>query len=238
MTGVLPRRVLLVDDDPALAAILRLRLESEGFTLEAVPDGTTALARARTAAFDLLMLDGVLPGLDGLVLCRALRTSGANRETPILMISARDSEADRILGLESGADDYLPKPFGFDELLARMRALLRRSTVTGSHPGGPGHYEVGGVRLDVSRQAASVEGRTVPLTRREFDLLRVLMSRPGVVFSRQALLDEVWAGDEAVTPRTIDALVAKLRRKIEDDAGAPSRLLRERGVGYRFADAR
>jgi DNA-binding response OmpR family regulator len=231
-------QVLLVDDDAALGTVMDLRLRDEGFDLHEARDGSSALERARAVAFDLLILDGILPGIDGLVLCRALRAGGANRRTPILMISARDSESDRILGLESGADDYLPKPFGFDELIARMRALVRRSGPTRVDPWTRAAYEVAGVTVDPGRRAVTVHGHPVDLTPQEFELLALLTSRPGRVFSREAILQQLWPHDVAVSTRTIDAVVSRLRKKIETDTRAPRLILRAWGVGYRFTDER
>ena len=233
-----PTQVLIVDDDPALRTVLHSRLLDEGFELHEAPDGRNALTRGRAVPYDLVLLDGMLPGIDGLVLCRAFRSEGVNQRTPILMISARDSEADRVLGLESGADDYLPKPFGFDELLARMRALMRRAGSPATAAAGrPSSYEVGGVVIDPRKRTVTVGGRPVTLTRQEFDLLELLTSRPGVVFSRDAIIERVWNGDRSVNARTIDSVVSRLRGKIEPDSKAPTLILREWGIGYRFVDA-
>lgn len=181
------------------------------------------------------ILDVMLPGLDGVSLCRALRTGGANAETPILMLTARDTEADTVLGLESGADDYVTKPFGVRELMARGQALLRRHGRELAPPESPS-VESHQLRLDVARREASVRGVPVELTRQEFDVLRHLMTRPGIVFSRAALIRSVWDGDTCVTERTVDTVVSRLRRKVERDAQDPELILTSWGVGYKFVD--
>jgi DNA-binding response OmpR family regulator len=229
-------RALVVEDDPAIREILRLHLELAGFTLEEAADGRQALDRIRATVFDLVLLDVMLPGLDGVSVCRALRTSGANVETPVLMLTARDGEADKVLGLESGADDYLTKPFGVRELMARIGALMRRHLRRPAAEQSAGAIEAGELRLDPERRDAMVRGERVELTKQEFDLLFLLAARPGVVFSRAALLQQVWSDDRFVTDRTVDTVISRLRRKIERDAQDPEMLLTAWGVGYKFAD--
>jgi DNA-binding response OmpR family regulator len=229
-------RALVVEDDPAIREILRLHLELAGFTLDEAADGRQALERIRAAAFDLILLDVMLPGLDGVSLCRALRASGPNVETPVLLLTARDGEADKVLGLDSGADDYLTKPFGVRELMARVAALMRRHHRRSTFERAACALEAGDLQLDQERREAIVRGQRVELTKQEFDLLYLLAARPGVVFSRAALLQQVWSDDRFVTDRTVDTVISRLRRKIERDAHDPEMLLTAWGVGYKFAD--
>ena len=231
------RRVLVVEDELAIRELLRLHLELAGFVLEEAGDGRHALDAARAREFDLILLDVMLPGLDGISVCQAIRKSGPNTRTPILMVTARDGEADTVVGLESGADDYVTKPFGVRELMARVNALLRRHERGGEHAQPAGRMlQIGALSLDRDRRQATVRGETVELTKQEFDLLHLLASRPGVVFSRAALLQQVWSGDTYVTERTVDTVISRLRRKIERDAQDPEMLLTAWGVGYKFMD--
>jgi len=180
----------------------------------------------------------MLPGLDGVTLCRALRTEGASRDTPILMLTARDAESDKVVGLESGADDYVAKPFGIRELLARVEALLRRHKRAGGEPAPADTLiSAGELAIDLQKREVTVRGESVDLTRQEFDLLALIAARPGMVFSRVALLQQVWRGDAYVTDRTVDTVVSRLRRKIERDPQTPTLILTAWGVGYKFADA-
>ena len=231
------RRVLVVEDETAIRELLRLHLELAGFSLEETGDGRHALETARARPFDLILLDVMLPGLDGVSVCRAIRKDGPNQDTPILMLTARDGEADTVLGLESGADDYVSKPFGVRELMARVSALLRRRE-RGTERGQPssGVIQATELALDRDRREAAVRGKSIELTRQEFDLLYLLAARPGVVFSRTALLQQVWSGDTYVTERTVDTVISRLRRKIERDPQDPEMLLTAWGVGYKFTD--
>ena len=230
------QRVLIVEDEAPIRELIRLHLSLAGFDVTEIGDGARALDLARAQRFDLIVLDVMLPGIDGITLCRALRVDGANVHTPILMVTARDTEADTVLGLESGADDYLAKPFGMRELLARVGAILRRSARS-DEPVGTGPRAVhSDVVIDVERRVAIVRGQPLELTKQEFDLLHLLATRPGIVFSREALLSKVWGGDTYVTERTVDTVVSRLRRKIERDAQDPELILTAWGVGYKFAD--
>jgi DNA-binding response OmpR family regulator len=232
------RRTLLVEDEAAIREVVRLHLELAGFDVTEVADGKRALEIGRATRFDLLVLDVMLPGLDGITLCRALRADGANTLTPILMVTAKDTESDKVLGLESGADDYLAKPFGTRELVARVTALLRRQDRLTHRAEDPTRLvSRRGIDLDLDKRRATVRGRLVELTRQEFDLLHLLIARPGIVFSRDALLANVWGGDTFVTDRTVDAVVSRLRRKVEVDPQDPEIILTAWGVGYRFVDA-
>jgi DNA-binding response OmpR family regulator len=230
------RRAFVVEDEGPIRELLRLHLGLAGFAVDEIADGTLALARARATPFDLMLLDVMLPGLDGVTLCRAIREGGANVDTPILMVTARDAEADKVLGLESGADDYVTKPFGVRELVARVGAVMRRQTRGSartrrtSTPVGSGDVELHGDRRQVL-----VRGGEVPMTRQEFDLLFHLATHPDIVFSRAALLQNVWQEDTYVTERTVDTVISRLRRKVERNPHAPEMILTAWGVGYKFA---
>ena len=232
------RQVLIVEDEPPIRELLRLHLELVGFNVSEVADGRAALDVIRSRPFDLIVLDVMLPGVDGITLCRAARAEGANVSTPLLMLTARDTESDKVLGLESGADDYLTKPFGMRELMARVSALLRRATRADrpAEAPPPRHLAFRNLAIDVDKRQVVAHGHPVDLTRQEFDLLQLLASRPGIVFSRMALLTKVWSGDEYVTERTVDTVVSRLRKKIERDAQDPELILTAWGVGYKFAD--
>ena len=229
--------ILIVEDEKAIRDLLRLHLDLAHFDVREAADGRRGLDVARAERFDAIILDVMLPGLDGVTLCRALRREGASRDAPILMLTARDAESDKVLGLESGADDYVAKPFGIRELLARVDALLRRhrrAADAGTMPAQP--ITAGELQVDVHKRQATVRGVPVDLTRQEFDLLALLAARPGVVFSRAALLQQVWRGDAYVTERTVDTVVSRLRRKIESDPQNPALILTAWGFGYKLAE--
>jgi DNA-binding response OmpR family regulator len=229
--------ILVVEDEQAIRDLLRLHLDLAHFDVREAADGRRGLDLARAERFDVIILDVMLPGLDGVTLCRALRLEGASRDAPILMLTARDTESDKVLGLESGADDYVAKPFGIRELLARVEALIRRHQRTGTAALPPQRIAAGALQVDIDKRQAMVRGMPVDLTRQEFDLLTLLAARPGMVFSRGALLQQVWRGDAYVTERTVDTVVSRLRRKIESDPQNPTLILTAWGVGYKFADA-
>ena len=228
--------MLVVEDDTSIRELLVLHLGLEGHACVALDDGREALERIQQEHFDLLVLDLMLPGVDGITLCRAARREGPNRDALILMLTARREEADKVLGLESGADDYLAKPFGIREFLARVSALLRRRRVPADAADTDDVITVHGIEIVPSRHRVVVRGRSVELTRQEFGLLQVLASNPGIVFSREALLSRVWRDDTYVTDRSVDALVKRLRRKIEQDPANPELLLTVWGTGYKMAD--
>jgi len=230
------RRVLLVEDDPASDGLLPLHLEGAGYELVHIADGGTALSRARDLPFDLILLDIAVPGLDGFTVCRAIRESGANIETPMVIVTARAAEADKVLGLDCGADDYVTKPFGKRELLARIGALMRRHPRPRSASLRP-PIACAGVELDSDRRRVVVRGDSVQTTRQEFDLLFHLASHPETTFSRAALLHNVWHDDDDVTERTVDTVISRLRRKVERNPQSPQLIVTAWGVGYRFAAA-
>jgi DNA-binding response OmpR family regulator len=235
-------RVLVVEDETNIRELVCLHLRHEGYECEGLADGAAALQRSGSERYDLMVLDVMIPGLDGLSLCRAVRNGRLNHDVPILMLTARRDESDKVVGLESGADDYLTKPFGVRELVARARALLRRprqqppaSTDGDTAPAG-GVIRVRGMVIDVPKRRVAVDGGLVELTDQEFRLLHLLATHPGIVFSREALLAKIWRGDTYVTVRSVDTLVKRLRRRIEKDPAEPSFLLTVWGVGYKFAD--
>jgi DNA-binding response OmpR family regulator len=229
-------RALVVEDELPVRDLLRLHLELAGFDVEESGDGREALRRLRESAYNLVILDVMLPGLDGVSLCRAIRTAGPNVSTPILMLTARDTESDKVLGLESGADDYLTKPFGIRELIARVNAITRRHARDDDPAPARKRTSAANVQLDPERREAIVRGTPIELTRQEFDLLYQLARRPGIVFSRAALLQNVWSDDTYVTERTVDTVISRLRRKIERDPQDPELILTAWGVGYKFVD--
>lgn len=225
----------MVEDDGAIRELLQLHLGLAGYLVEEEANGRLALDRARATRFDLLVLDVMLPGLDGITVCRALRTAGANRDSPILMLTARATEADTVIGLESGADDYLTKPFGVRELQARVLALTRRhARESADEPDTPARLELSpSVTLDVSRREVTADGVLVDLTRQEFDLLHQLARHPGIVFTRGRLLETAWAS-ETYTERTVDTVISRLRKKLERDPRRPELILTAWGVGYKL----
>lgn len=231
-------RVLVVEDESNIRELVCLHLGLEGYRCEGVADGRTALSLSESEPFDLMVLDVMIPGLDGLSLCRAVRNGRVNHDTPILMLTARREEADKVVGLESGADDYLTKPFGVRELVARARALLRRprQRVIDEQARETGAVRIHEIEIDPARRRVVVEGRDVELTDQEFRLLHLLATHPGIVFSREALLSKIWRGDTYVTVRSVDTLVKRLRRRIERDPAHPRYLQTVWGVGYKLAD--
>jgi DNA-binding response OmpR family regulator len=226
--------ILLVDDEDSVQKLLTYPLERDGFEVVAARDGEEALARFAERPYDLVVLDLMLPKLDGLEVCKRLRASSS---VPIIMLTARDDELDKVLGLELGADDYITKPFSIREFRSRVRALLRRATAPRPSDGADDEViEEGGVRIDVARRTVQARGADVQLTFVEFELLRTLASAPGRVFSRRQLLERLRGGADYREPRTIDVHVRHLREKIERDPGEPELILTVRGVGYRFRD--
>jgi DNA-binding response OmpR family regulator len=229
--GALVKTILVVEDEMKIARVVRDYLERAGFGVLVAGDGEAALASTRGAKPDLIVLDLGLPGRDGLDVTRELRRASS---VPIVMLTARGDEADRIVGLELGADDYVVKPFSPKELVARIRAVLRR---TESRASGPEVMRVGEIQLDVPRMRASVAGRSVDLTPTEFQLVATLLREPGRVFTRGQLLDAVHGVAFESYERAIDAHVKNIRKKIEPTPGTPRYVLTVHGVGYRFADA-
>jgi two-component system response regulator RegX3 len=221
-------RILIVEDEPAIAEAVEYALKAEGFDVQAVDDGNAALAQARAQAYDLLVLDLMLPGLSGVEVCRRLRDESA---VPILMLTAKDSEVDRVLGLEVGADDYVTKPFSVPELVARVRALLRRRELDTR---AIAKLRVGELELDLAKHEARVDGEHIPLTAFELKLLALLAADPGRVFSRREIMRHLWASSYVGHERASDLHVSNIRRKIERDPARPERLVTVRGSGYKL----
>jgi DNA-binding response OmpR family regulator len=222
--------ILLVDDEDAVQKLLTYPLEREGFRVVSARTGPEALDRFGEANPDLVVLDITLPGIDGLEVCKRLR---ARSSVPIIMLTARDDELDKVLGLELGADDYITKPFSIREFRSRVRALLRRAKLP-AYAGDGAVIAVEGLEVDVARRKVVLDGRPVQLTYVEFELLRILAAQPGRVFSRKELLAELWGSSEYREPRTIDVHVRHLREKLERDPGEPELIQTVRGAGYRF----
>jgi DNA-binding response OmpR family regulator len=229
-----PSTILLVDDEDAVQKLLTYPLEREGFRVVQARDGEEALERFASEHVDLVVLDVMLPKLDGLEVCKRLRASSA---VPIIMLTARDDELDKVLGLELGADDYITKPFSIREFRSRVRALLRRAATPPRGAFGADEVlAVDGLKIDVGRRTVEVRGQPVQLTYVEFELLRTLASHPGRVYSRRMLLEALWGGADYREPRTIDVHVRHLREKLESDPREPEYIFTVRGVGYRFRD--
>jgi DNA-binding response OmpR family regulator len=221
---------LIVEDDPRIVRLLSKNLEAAGFTCRAAPDGEEALREFSRQKPSVVILDLMIPKLDGLEVCRRIRRES---DLPILMLTARGTEADKLLGFEVGADDYLTKPFSPRELVARVRALIRRSGVRADEE----PLRCGGLVIDPARRRVERAGRPCDLTTLEFDLLYFLAHRPGKVFSREELLRHVWGEDRIVDERSIDSLVSRLRRQIEPDPSRPHYIQTVWGAGYRFVEA-
>ncbi|MYM27464.1 response regulator [Duganella sp. CY15W] len=230
------KRVLIVEDDMPIADLLRMHLQDEGYQVTHCADGAQGLAQVRTGGWDALILDIMLPGVDGLEICRQARAM--TTYTPIIITSARSSEVHRILGLELGADDYLPKPFSVLELVARVKALLRRAdAMARSQRNEGGALELNGVRVDPLTRQAHVHGSVLDLTPREFDLLYFFIKHPEKVFSRLDLLNQVWGYQHDGYEHTVNTHINRLRAKIEADPADPVRILTVWGKGYRYASA-
>jgi two-component system response regulator RegX3 len=225
-------RILLVEDEPSLADSVRYNLEREGFVVTVATDGRSALERFRSEGPSLVILDLMLPEMSGLDVCRVIR---AESDVPIIVVTAKDSEADKVTGLELGADDYVTKPFSVRELVSRVRAHLRRANMgadrTPDEPlrGGP-------VEMDVGRHEVAVGGQSVPLPPKEFELLEVLLRRKGRLLTRLYLIEEVWGADYVGDTKTLDVHVKRIRQKIENDPHEPAHLVTVRGLGYKFVD--
>jgi DNA-binding response OmpR family regulator len=222
-------KILVVEDEPAIAEAVAYALSDAGYEVDAVGDGDEALTAARERSYDLMILDLLLPGTPGMEVCRALR---AESDLPIVMLTARDAEIDRVVGLEVGADDYVTKPFSIAELVSRVRALLRRRELDRNRT--TMLQTVGGLQLDITRHAATIDGKPLQLTRSEFRLVSLLASEPGRVFSRDELVRHLWQSDFVGDRRAIDVHISNLRRKLESEPRHPRRLITVRGVGYKL----
>lgn len=226
-------RVLVVEDEDALRESIRFTLEAEGYDVVTAADGPDGLARVRESNPSLVLLDLMLPGMSGIDLCRLIRQES---DVPIVMVTAKDGEADKVLGLEMGADDYITKPFSTRELLARVRAHLRRAGRTGTLADAKEVLRGGRIELDVDAHEARVDGEPVPLRPKEFELLEVLMRRKNRLSPREVLIDEVWGPSYFGDTKTLDVHIKRLRSKVERDPAKPAQIVTVRGLGYKFVD--
>ena len=227
------QKILVVEDEPDIRKLIQYNLAQERFRVLEAEDGEQALKIVQRDKPNLLILDLMLPGLSGIELCRILRDRSETARLPILMLTAKAGEADRVLGLEMGADDYLTKPFSPRELVARVRAILRRAERGSETQPLPAYYK-GGLQIDFTTYEVFARGKTIKLTLKEFELLRFLVQNPNRVLSRDQLLDRVWGGETFVTPRTVDVHIRRLRKAIEKEDSNPKWILTLRGVGYKF----
>jgi DNA-binding response OmpR family regulator len=228
------QRILLVDDEPDILETVSYALRRQGFEVEVAADGASALELARTGRFDLLVCDVMLPGMLGIDVCRILREESS---LPIILVTARDGETDRVLGLELGADDYVTKPFSSAELVSRVRALLRRRDIDLAEGGEAATAVVGGIRVDLLRHEVEVDGKPVALTPSEFKLLALLVDQPDRVFSRQQIMEHLWESTYVGDARACDVHISNLRRKLERDPTRPTRIVTVREFGYKLVPA-
>lgn len=227
------QKILVVEDEPDIRKLVNYNLAQERYKVIEAEDGEQALKVIQRDKPHLVVLDLMLPGLSGIELCKILRERSETAKLPILMLTAKAGEADRVVGLEMGADDYLAKPFSPRELVARVRAILRRADGNADKEAPPA-YDKGGLKIDFSTYEVFARGKSVKLTLKEFELLRFLVQNPNRVLSRDQLLDRVWGGETFVTPRTVDVHIRRLRKAIEKDDSRPKWILTLRGVGYKF----
>ena len=232
----MPKKILIIEDNPDLAHLLEDHLKDLAFQVDTVFDGIAGLAKADSGNYDLIILDLMLPGLDGIEICRRLRRKSSY--VPILMLTAKSSEMDRVVGLEIGADDYVTKPFSVRELLARVKAILRRveELTNDARAHIPAALEAGDLAINPTKRSATLEGRSIDLTAKEFDLLLHFARNPGKVYTRSQLLDRVWGYGHDGYEHTVNSHINRLRAKIEIDPAHPAYILTVWGVGYKFAD--
>jgi two-component system response regulator RegX3 len=226
--------ILVVDDDPGVLDVVAFMLRREGFEVDEEKDGTAALDAARTRPYDIVILDVMLPGMSGTDVCRELRSES---DVPILMLTARDAEIDRVLGLELGADDYVTKPFSAAELLSRVRAILRRRELDRVNGTGATTKKLGGLQIDLGRHEVTVDGDRVHLTLSEFKVLALLAETPDNVVSRRELMQHLWSSEHVGDEHACEVHISNLRRKIERDPSQPQRLVTVRGLGYKLVAA-
>lgn len=227
------RKILIVDDEPLIVKGLRFSLEQDGYMIDAAYDGEEALAKVKEGEFDLILLDVMLPKMDGMQVCQQIREFS---NVPIIMLTARSEDADKIIGLESGADDYITKPFNILELKARIRALLRRANAAPQQKQQPSLLTAGGITLDPEQRVAMKNGEIIELTAKEYDLIELLVRNPRRIYSRENLMDLVWGYTYAGDYRTVDVHIRRLREKLEDNPAAPQHILTKWGVGYYLKD--
>ena len=226
------KKILVVDDEKPIADILKFNLEREGYSVELAYDGQEAIDKTHRCNPDLILLDIMLPKIDGFAVCKMLRQ---NYQTPIIMLTAKEEEVDKVLGLELGADDYITKPFSVRELLARVKANLRRAEIpVGSDANSGNCIKSGSLVIDLGKYEVRKEGKTIELTLREFELIKYLASQAEQVFTRETLLEDVWGYEYYGDVRTVDVTIRRLREKIEDDSSNPKYIITKRGVGYYF----
>jgi len=228
----MPKKILIIEDDPGILLSLKDEFESEGYTVSTAEDGEKGLEIAKQQRPDLIILDIMLPVLDGYEVCKRLRMEGDT--TPVIMLTVKDKEIDRVLGLELGADDYVTKPFSLRELMARVKSVLRR---TEERTKDLTSYSFGQVELDFKKYEAKKKGKKLELTPLEFQMLKLFIQRKGEVITRDDFLDKIWGEDNTyVSFRTVDSHIANIRKKIEDDPSSPKHIISIRGVGYKFTD--
>jgi phosphate regulon transcriptional regulator PhoB len=226
-----PKHILVVEDEADLVELISYNLKKEGFSVASAMDGETALSKIKKERYDLVVLDLMLPGIQGMELCRILRSDPKTETLPIIMLTAKGEEVDKILGLEMGADDYITKPFSPRELVARVKAVLRRSL---EKPSPERVLNVGELVIDKERYTVTIKGKPMKLSAKEFKLLLFLAERRGKVFNRERLLDAVWSDESFVEPRTVDVHIRRLRAQIEEDPAHPKYIKTLRGIGYFF----
>lgn len=226
------KRVLIIEDEKAISDIIKFNLKKEGFDVDAAYDGKEGLEKALNNEVDLILLDVMLPYMDGFQVCKHVRE---NSTIPIIMLTAKEEEVDKVLGLELGADDYITKPFGMRELIARIKANLRRTDLVEGAVNGPSNvHKFGNLEIDMNRYEVRKNNEVLELTLREFELLKYLAERENKVFSREQLLEEVWGYEYYGDIRTVDVTVRRLREKLEDDSSSPRYIMTKRGIGYYF----
>jgi two-component system response regulator RegX3 len=224
------KKILIIEDERAMAEAVRFNLEKEGYEVEIALDGESGWKMYESGSYDLIVLDLMLPGMDGMEICREVRRVGS---TPIVMLTAKDSDVDKILGLEMGADDYVTKPFNMRELLARIKAVLRRVAAEEEKPQRK-RLEAGDIVIDEERHEVTVGGKVVEMPLMEYRLLEIFMKNPGKALPREYLISQAWGGDFYGQTKTLDVHIRRLREKVEDDPAAPGHIITVRGVGYRF----
>ncbi|MCQ2565948.1 MAG: response regulator transcription factor [Clostridia bacterium] len=231
------KKILIIEDEKAISDIIKFNLVKEGYEVETAYDGPDGLAKAQTCGADLVLLDIMLPGMDGFEVCRKIRETS---NVPVLMLTAKEEEVDKVLGLELGADDYITKPFGMRELIARIKANIRRQNIASGVSAEAQSSEIkafGALEIDLNRYEVRKNGSVLELTLREFELLKYLAEREDKVYSREQLLEEVWGYEYYGDIRTVDVTVRRLREKLEDDPANPQYIMTKRGIGYYFRRA-
>ncbi len=226
------KKILVVDDELDICRLLKFNLEKEGFMVDTVADAIEAMKRLRKSTFDLIVLDLMLPEMDGLQFCKTIKEEQSLKDIPVIMLTAKDEEIDRVLGLELGADDYITKPFSMRELIARVKAVLRRMSRNEREV--ENILQIGDIQIDRERYRVKIAEKEIQLSVKEFKLLVFLATNPGKIYNREQLLDSVWGDDVYVTPRAVDVYIRRLREKIEKNPEEPELIKTRRGIGYYF----